>query len=306
MRVWLVLVIWLAASTARAEESVGLVVTGDPQIQGTLAKHIEKWLKRHGHKLSDAPLAPDAISTLVDCLIIDDQPCARGVVDKRSSVGTVVFARIDSSGGKGNVTLTTYWFVKGKNAISERRVCEKCGADELAGIADTMMAALRATQGVSKIKVSSDPAGVAVAIDEETIGTTPTEHLVSPGEHRLTLSYRGHKLATRTVAVAEGATEVVDIPVGEQPSKIPGILAIAGGAAAIGVGGIMIYLGERSGSDVEFIYDKQTTYVGIGLAGVGVAAVIGGGVLLNRASHRTIPVASIGSSGGYIGLAGRF
>jgi hypothetical protein len=305
MRTWIVLVIWLAASAAHAED-VGLVVTGDPQIQVTLAKHIEKWLKRHGHKLTDAPLAPDAINTLVDCLTIDDQPCARGVVDRRSKVGVVVFARIDASGGKGNLTLTTYWFVKGKNAISERRVCEKCGADELGGIADTMMAALRATEGVAKIKVSSDPAGVAVAIDDETIGTTPTEHMVSPGEHKLTLSYRGHKLATRSVAVAEGATELVDIPVGEQPSKIPGILAIAGGVATIATGGVMIYLGERSGADVKYVYDRSTTYIGAGLAGVGVAVVIGGGVLLNRASHRTIPVASIGSSGGYVGFAGRF
>jgi hypothetical protein len=304
MRTWIALVVWLAASTARAEE-VGVVVTGDPQIQGTLAQHIEKWLKRHGHKLASSPLSPDAINTLVDCLTIDDQPCARGVVDKRSTAGTVVFARVDTS-GKGNVTLTTYWFVKGKSAISERRVCEKCGADELAGVADTMMAALRATQGVAKIKVSSDPAGVAVVIDDETIGTTPTEHSVSPGEHRLTLSYRGHKLMSRTVAVAEGATEVVDVPLGEVGSKIPGILAIAGGAAAIVTGGVMIYLGERSGPDVKFVYDRSTTYVGGALVGVGVVAVIGGGVLLNQASHRTIPIASIGSSGGYIGLAGRF
>src|SRR5262245_55786838 len=306
MRTWIVaLIVAALASTARAED-VGVVVTGDPQLQGTLARHIEKWLKRHGHKLAGTPLAPDAINTLVDCITIDDQACARGVVDKRSAVATVVFARIDPGGKSGNVTLTTYWFVKGKNAISERRVCEKCGPDDLAGVADTMMAALRATQGVSKIKVGSDPQGVAVAIDDETIGTTPTEHMVSPGEHKLTLSYRGKKLATRTVAVAEGATEVVEIPVGEQPSSIPGVIAVTGGVITIVAGGVLIYLGERSGSDVKFVYDSQTTYVGATLAGVGVAAVVGGGILLSRASKRTIPIAAIGSSGGYIGFAGRF
>jgi hypothetical protein len=44
-----------------------------PMLHGELAKHLESWLRKHGHKLDDAPLAPEAITSPVDCLTIDDQ-----------------------------------------------------------------------------------------------------------------------------------------------------------------------------------------------------------------------------------------
>lgn len=37
------------------------------------------------------------------------------------------------------MTLNVYWFVKGKEAVGERRVCEKCEGDAWHGLADKML-----------------------------------------------------------------------------------------------------------------------------------------------------------------------
>jgi hypothetical protein len=100
---------------------------------------------------------------------------------------------------------------------------------------------------VSKLKADSDPEGVKVVVDSEAIGTTPIE----PGEHQVQLTYKGHELANRTIAVREGATETRSIPVGETPSKVPGMLALGSGVAALGTGGAFIYVGQRARRQVR-------------------------------------------------------
>jgi hypothetical protein len=63
--------------------------------------------------------------------------CARGVFDARSRTDTLVYVGIDRAGK--NITFNVYWFHKGKDAVGERRVCEKCEGTAWHGLANMML-----------------------------------------------------------------------------------------------------------------------------------------------------------------------
>src|SRR5512139_2546500 len=147
MRAFALLLFVLASSPAIAGTGdVGVVVVGEVTMQPQLAAQLEGWLRQHGHQLVPAPLPPDAINTLTDCFVIEDEGCARKVIEKRSKTQAVVFARIDLKADSADktVTLTAYWFDKGHDPIAERRFCERCTDVTLRSTADELMAALTA------------------------------------------------------------------------------------------------------------------------------------------------------------------
>src|SRR5688500_838697 len=119
MRVLALWVVLLFASPAYASGDVGVVVVGEVTMQPALAAHLDAWLRQHGHQLSPAPLPPDAINTLTDCFVMEDEACARKVVEKRARTQAVLFARVDLKIEDGQadrtVTLTAYWFDKGRD-----------------------------------------------------------------------------------------------------------------------------------------------------------------------------------------------
>jgi hypothetical protein len=116
---------------------VGVVTTGEPSLQPAVVKHFEKWLRKHGHNVIDSPLSVDAINTLANCFTLDDLACARGVFDARAKTPTLVYVGISLNGK--NVTFNVYWFDKGKEAVGERRVCEKCEGNGWHGLTDKML-----------------------------------------------------------------------------------------------------------------------------------------------------------------------
>src|SRR5947208_1920946 len=129
----------LATSSARADDAVAVIVTGDATLQTKLVNHVQRWLEKHGHKVADESLSADAITTIDNCFVIGDPACARGVIEARAKATSVIYARVEVGKAGKNVTLTAYWFVRGHEPIGERRVCEKCTADAWRGVADTMM-----------------------------------------------------------------------------------------------------------------------------------------------------------------------
>src|SRR5678816_3117616 len=104
----LMLVICLAAA-ARAG-TVTVVVTGDAELKATLDQQLQDWLREHGHTLGEA-MPEDAVSSLLNCMVIDDEACARGVVDARAKSGSVVFSEIRKPHTRTSqaTTLTVYW-----------------------------------------------------------------------------------------------------------------------------------------------------------------------------------------------------
>lgn len=134
----------LGSGTARADQ-VGIVVTGEATLQPQLAAQLERWLHDRGRTIVPGPLEPSAINTLIDCFVLEDLGCARGVVDKRSKAKSVVFARIEVvpvDDGTREIAVTAYMFQKDHDVNAERRVCSKCNDDSLEATVDGLMLAL--------------------------------------------------------------------------------------------------------------------------------------------------------------------
>src|SRR5512140_2114335 len=146
MRTILIAIALLGATASARAEEAGVVVTGEATLQPQLAAHLEGWLRGHGHHLVASPLDPDAINTLIDCFVLNDESCARNVIDHASRSPTVVFARIEvhpSEDGTRDITLVAYWLHKNTmHASADRRTCEHCSEKEMRTTADELMTSL--------------------------------------------------------------------------------------------------------------------------------------------------------------------
>lgn len=136
------------AGVAHADGKTGVVVTGESKLQAPLSSAINGWLRAHNRETMDGPLDPDAINTIVDCFVIEDFACARNIIDKRAKSESIVFARVEvakrGGGSRDDVSVSAYWFVKGHDAVVERRVCERCTTAALKDTAETMLKTLAA------------------------------------------------------------------------------------------------------------------------------------------------------------------
>ena len=124
----------LAAHVAAAAPSVGVVVTGDPALQGKVRAQVTSWIQQHGFTVAAKPLAPDALKTLTNCFVIEDMGCARGVVEHQATADYVVFVRAELVGGKHSreANLVAYWFLKDRDAVVDKRNCKPCTGAVLA------------------------------------------------------------------------------------------------------------------------------------------------------------------------------
>jgi hypothetical protein len=140
-----VLVLASVVSTTAYAEPVGVVVTGEATVQPQVAAQLERWLHDRGREVVPGPLEPEAISTLIDCFVLEDLGCARGVVDTRSKSKAVVFTRVErtqNADGTRDIAITGYWFQKNHDAIAERRECTRCTDDSLRTTVDDLMLSL--------------------------------------------------------------------------------------------------------------------------------------------------------------------
>ena len=87
----------------------------------------------------------DAINTLIDCFVLEDLACARGVVDTRSKSRAVVYTRAETTqnpDGTRDIAISGYWFQKDRHVLAERRVCTRCNDESLHATVDELMLAL--------------------------------------------------------------------------------------------------------------------------------------------------------------------
>lgn len=276
MRTWIVvLASVLTAATARAEK-VGIVVTGEATLQPQLSSQLERWLHDRGRTLVPGAMPPDAISTLMDCFVLEDLGCARGVVNARAGARSLIYARIDhvsNSDGTRNISVIGYWFQKNAEPVSERRVCEQCTDAKLMATVDDLMLAL----------VHTPPVGTGTG--ETAAATTAAT-------------------AAPSTALAPTTTDVE----GETGSRslLPYGLMGAGGAA-LAAGIVMLAIDEDAdpaNTTSPTFRDTGTGGAVLSLAG---AAALGVGAYLwfnDRRSSR--PVAAVSHDGAVVGWAGRF
>lgn len=308
-----IVVLSLATPSRAGNNDVGVVVVGEATMQPQLAAQLEGWLRQHGHQLVPAPLPPDAINTLQDCFVLEDEVCARKVVENRSKTQSVVYAKVDVKADTTDktVTLTAYWFDKGRDAIAERRYCERCTEVTLRSTADELMAALTAgtAKNAGKVKITSTPSGARVHIDGTPIGVTPLEYNLKSGAHKVTLTAEGHKDDARDIDIRRGETTQVDVLMQSYASTnfFPFIM-LGGGGVLLATGLVLFAMDEDepppTDTRKEFYRDTGTLGVGLAVSGLVVAGV--GGYLLFRTKRSSAPVASVTSDSGYVGWAGTF
>jgi PEGA domain len=308
----------LCTTTAHADDDVvGVVVIGDSSLQPRVTAYLEHWLETRHHSVLASPLSTDAVNTITNCLVLDDQKCARGVVDARSKSEAVLFARAEISKDK-SIVINAYWFAKGHESIGERRVCEHCIGENWHSAADQMMDALTAqTFGKGHLHVESDPTGMIVLFDNVEIGLTPLDRDVPAGHHRVDLTHDGHHVGKRMVQVDANDTTDVLIktkpePVEAEPggssngSRLVPAIVLGSGIFALGVGGVLLYYGGLGGDQQKYTYPDSTP-IGIGVMAAGLGATIIGGVLFYQAGkHNSAPVASVSHDGAYVGWITRF
>lgn len=135
------------ALSAYAGNEVGVVVTGEGAMVPQTLAAVEGWLTQHGRVVIAAPLPPDAISELLTCFVIGHLNCARDIIDARARSGTVIYAEVDARPGTRDITLTVYWFDKGRAGFVERSACERCSNEALGSATNDLLTKLTHAAG---------------------------------------------------------------------------------------------------------------------------------------------------------------
>lgn len=297
----------VAAGAARAD-TIAVVVSGDVAKVDSVNARIKGALRKRGHVIGKDALADDEIEALTTCLAIDDQACARNVVDHKAAADALVFASILSTGHKA-ISITLYWFAKGHPASSVRRACERCTQDGVETMVDDMLGTLaQSNERTGRVVIKSRPEELLVLVDGHAVGQTPIEKDLSPGTHRVVITQDGENLGERQIEVEAGDTTKVVLTAhssNQTARKVGSVALITGGFGLLVTAGVMISYGTRSGPSEMYVYDNAT---GIGLiaGGVGLLGIVGGALMWPRAPAGATPIAQIGNGGGVIGLAGRF
>lgn len=314
MRSLLIGLFLVAAARPAAAEVVGVVVTGEPTMQPQLVSQLQAWLKKRGYQIEPSPMPPDAVNTLVDCFVIEDDGCARAVIEKRAK-STIVYARVDLQKGgdlERTATLLAYWFAKGQPAAAARQFCSRCNDATLMTVTDALMNALIATtktgRRTGKLTVTSPVLGAGVRLDGKDVGQTPLYGLeVLTGPHQLVLERGTRRSEPRVVEVRadEELRLEVDVPDGrpERSRSASGrgapIAMMIGGGALV-AGGIALVAVDEDGV-------RDTATLGVGVGAVGAAAAVGGYLWYRATGRSDAPVvAGTGANGFIAGWAGRF
>lgn len=267
------MLVWGVANRSAHADGVGVVVTGDSAIQPQLAAQIEDWLRQRGHTLVAAPLRPDALGTLIDCLAIEDVACARKIVESEAQTERIMFAKADlvATGAVRDITLTAYWFAKGSEPTAARRTCAACTDTTIHTTIDDIMTTL-AGQGradVGTVQVTTTPAGARLRVD----GKDATSGVSLPvGEHVVEVSHPGYVSVRESVTIKGGDT--VTLTFALHPEKPRNKLALAGIGAGVVLAGVGIVLVATSEEDTgEKPEYRDTRAGGYVLTGLGVAAI---------------------------------
>jgi hypothetical protein len=313
--------LFLLPAAALADHEIGVAVTGEATIQPQLANQLELWMTRTGHKLVASPLAPDAVNAIIDCFVIDDESCARGVFEKRSKSPSVLYARADVQAGstamERDVTITAYWFQRGDALIQKKKRCEHCNEEKLRAAADELAAELATATGkIGHLKCTSNPVGADVSLGDRKIGVTPLNQPLAPGNYKITVTHVKHGVEARDVTVVAGETVNLDLALrvddglghGGKRSRTPAIGVLVTGVAMLASGVVLIAVDEdfsTTGQQKPRINDSAPAGVGLAISGVVVAG-IGAYLFVRKPARRSSPVGAVTPSGGYIGWATRF
>jgi PEGA domain-containing protein len=340
----LIALVMLACRAASAAPSIGVVVVGEPTLQGKVRAQMGVWIHQHGYTLVPKPLSAEAQKTLTNCFVIEDTGCARGVYTHQAKVDYLVYVHIDLAAAtkakQRDVDLSGYWFAKDREPAGDKRACKSCSNSSLNQSVVDLMSALFDATALAKARLRiGTPPGLVVQIDGHEVGVTPIEQDVSPGPHTIALVRDGKELGSTQLDTKGGDLTDVVIPIKSElppppphdekpppphdekpppppppppavrphdgPSRVaPGLLIVTG-LGAVATGGVFVYYGQKNGINDPIIYPHATKEGAI-IAGVGGVVLITGLIWWWHGSSSNGPTASIGSGGTMIGWEGRF
>jgi len=315
MKAVILVLVVLVGARAHAG-TVGIVVTGEQELQPALAKQVDTWLRGHGYNVATA-LSADGITSLLNCMEIDDQGCAQGVVAARSKTGVVLYGQAVKSRTSKSTIITIYWLYKDKEPVGMRRACEDCTPDVMQGVVEEMLSLVSqvSTEKRGRVALHSKPEGIQVLIDNENIGVTPIERDLPVGTHQIVLMHRGRRVGERTLKVQPDVAAEITIPltepvddtvIVEKPSRVLPPVVLGLGVAAIAGGAALYFLSEEDTGEKLYYRDTKPAGIGVALGGVAVTAL--GAYLWLRASGASdsAPVATLDAHGGTIGWSRAF
>ena len=307
----------LVAFARVAHADVGVVVAGEPLMQAPVMSQVQGWVQDHDYQLVGAPLGTVYANTFIDCFVIEDLSCARGVFEKQSRATSLVYVRVDMVAVQTTreITLTGYWFVRGRDPVQKKRSCPQCDDAGVGRSVDALMKDLLKASSSSKgqLKVTSTRPGVDVHVDKAKIGEAPIVRELAPGTHEVAFFQGDQQLASQRVALEPGGTVELAIPAtaddgrGVGPARSRALPAglLAGGVIAAVAGSVFLYYGQLDGPDEPYVYTNATE-IGAVLTIGGAASVILGSVLWFRAAPVGTPTVSLGRGGAQLGWAGAF
>jgi len=282
------LIVAALAGAAHADGKTGVVVTGESKLQAPLSAAIGGWLRAHNRETMDGPLDPDAINTIVDCFVIEDFACARNIIDRRAKSESIVFARVEvakrGGGSRDDIAVSAYWFVKGHDAVVERRVCERCTNAALKETAETMLRTLAAATDNQRPDGETRPAPPPVAPPKPVAKPRPAPVVVAPPSPQ-----------------PPPPSVIEPSPEHHRSRALPIAVGVAGVVAVVAA--IPLLMHDDDGSAPTY-RDTKPAGVVVGLAGL---ALIGVDVWLwKRGSKQEGPTVAATSHGAVIGWMGRF
>jgi len=235
------------------------------------------------------------------------KPCSdsKCVADRlrRGDATRAIATTVEARGPDQHITVRIHDANGTELAVADA-TCELCGLKEAAIVAaDVATIAWRRgespTQVAARLEIRGTPAGALVEIDGEPVGLLPYDGELPPGSHEVTVSRRGYFQSSKTVSIADGETEAVNLSLVEIPPqahrqarrlRIGGLASLGGGLVLGGVGAALFvgdgreYRGRCSGVDVDGDGDcrqRWNTMPGaITTTSFGAAALITGAVLL--------------------------
>jgi hypothetical protein len=309
-------------SVAHADTTVAVVVSGAESIKKETKETSESWLSSHDLEIaSEQPLAKDGLNSLLNCLVISDMTCARGVVEVRGKVDNIIAisGQVTGKKGKRSVQLAAYWIAKDQEVVSLQKTCNACTdgvftsslnamLDDLAKLAPTMR---------GKIHVTSKPSRMNVTVDNEEQATTPFDRELSFGPHTLSIVRDGRVVVSTKIEVKPQVTLDVPLVVPEEKKDEPQIkivearrsravpvLLLTLGIAATATGAVLYNYGGPTG--VSFTYrNMRPAGVATAISG-GVAVIVGTVWLIKGGSSTSKPEVTMTPNSATVGWARSF
>jgi hypothetical protein len=292
-----------AAITAATPRPAAADSTGTVVVTGKLAARertviesaITTALRRASWTMSVQPFTPKETETISKCLANDHPwPCLAPLVQPKG-VDRIIVAEVKPQpDSPSKLVITGEFAVAGDNpaAVMIQR-CDGCDDARLAAAARRLTEDLlrdMAAGGETVLALQTVPAGASVVMDDQSIGITDGSGKLSqttlPGPHKLTVRHPGFVDGNRTIELPVARTTPLAIELApaatttEHPLLVP-LAFVGAGAAAVIVGGVLIYVGQQDGPNDPTRYTRATP-IGVVTGVVGLAAIGYGAYLLWR------------------------